>query len=143
MGRLTAFAIFLAGILLAGCATQPPASQVQDPALAPLPPAVEVRDLKVIAGSWSGTLSGPTLGSPVGFTLTTQEDGSWEGYSSAVLGGRNRFEGNMSLRNGKIVSFSRTTGRTSTFTLHEGGGRRVLNGLTEDGSIVIRLTPAR
>jgi hypothetical protein len=49
----------------------------------------------------------------------------------------------MFVRSGKIFWVSRTTGRSGTYTLHEGEGQRVLSGRSDDGSITIRLTPRR
>ncbi len=113
---------------MAGCATT-------------LPPAKPIQDLRSIAGGWQGTVSSPQ--GSFGYTLTIKEDGSWEATSSVPVGGVDRFEGGMFVRSGKIFWVSRTTGRSGTYTLHEGEGQRVLSGRTDDGSITIRLTPVR
>ena len=125
MRRLSALSVSLVATVLVACAT--------------LPPAKPVLDLGTIAGTWQGTVTSSSGTSP--YTLTIKEDGLWEGVAPDIPPGR--FEGKMSVKEGKIRFISHTMGRTGTYTLHEGEGRRVLSGRTDDGSITIRLTPAR
>ncbi len=116
----------LIGLVMTGCA-------------AALPPAVQIQDLKSIAGKWRGSIASPS-GSPE-YTIVIKESGSWEATTSERFLGFTRFEGDMFVRRGKILAISRTTGRTITYTLHEGEGRRVLYGQNEAGTVTIRLTP--
>lgn len=118
-------AVFLVATLLAGCAT--------------LPPAKPVADLRSVAGKWEGTV---TAGfGTVPYTLTIKEDGSWEAVAPAIPPGR--FEGRMSVKDGKIRFISHTTGRTGTYTLHEGEGKRVLAGATDEKDVTVELRPAK
>ncbi len=95
---------------------------------ATLPPAKSIGDVKDIAGKWEGsasfdksTFSGPT-------TLTIYESGACESTwpkfdsgSGTLLNEVARYSGRGYLSEGKF-SFG-----TSTYTLHEGSGRRVLS----------------
>ena len=117
----------LAGVvvvaLLAGCA----------PALAP---ARLIPDLASIAGKWEGTVTTPGGGSP--FTLTIKEDGSWEGVATSPA---RVFKGEIRVRDGRAPFFSRTTGGSGTYTLHESNGQCMLIGRSDDGSVTVKLTP--
>jgi hypothetical protein len=113
--RLSLAAPLLVSITMAGCA-------------AALPPA----------GKWWGTVTVPSGSSALAWMI--KEDGSYEGTSS---GGITQFDGNVFLRQGKILWLTRTTGRSGTMTLHEGEGRRVLSGRPDDGSITFTLTPVQ
>lgn len=125
MRRLRTLAVFLTGIVLAACAT--------------LPPARPIPDLKSIAGKWEGTVTLPTVTFP--YTLTIREDGSWEGTSPTLPPGR--FEGNVRVSGGKALWISRTTGAMGTYTLHEGEGRRALRLEVEGGTGMATLRPAK
>jgi hypothetical protein len=105
--------LLLAPLVLSACAT--------------LPPAQPVLDLKGIVGKWEGiamySLFGTMVGAPT--TLTIKEDGFWEStwpdwdsYSLALS--FPRFSGQGYLREGKFHAGN------SIYTLHEGGGKRVL-----------------
>lgn len=121
------FSIFivLLGILLAACAT--------------LPPAKPVQDLKSIAGKWEGTATSGLGTFP--YRTVIKEDGSWEGVAPDIPPGK--FQGSMVVKDGKIRSLSRTTGRAYTFTLHEGEGTRVLRGVSDEKDVTIVLRPAK
>jgi hypothetical protein len=54
-----------------------------------------------------------------------------------------RFEGTVAVADGKFRWKSITSGRTGTYTLHEGDGKRVLVTSADDGSSVGELRPAK
>ena len=123
MRRWSPFTAFLGvAVLAAACAT--------------LPPAKPVQDIRTIAGKWEGTVTTP--GGPSPYTMTIKEDGSYEG---SFQGGT--VVGSIRLSKGKILWKSDTSGRTGTYSLHEGEGHRLLVGQSDDGSITARLTPVR
>lgn len=126
MRQLRVPAILLVGIAMAACASS-------------LPPAVQVQDLRMIAGKWQGTGKGPAGTSAR--ALTIREDGDYESVVSSPGGGFTKYEGVLRLRAGKIVWLSRTTGGSGIMTLHEGGGQRVLSGQSDNGSVTFTLTP--
>ena len=97
-----------------------------------LPPAVPIQDLKSLVGKWEGRITGGSTPDP--FTWTINEDGS---YDLEELGQR----GTLQVSEGRILFKNPAAGRTGTVTLHEGGGRRVLRGVTSDG-MTWELTPA-
>lgn len=106
-----------------------------------LPPAQSARDLRTVAGKWEGTFTS-TKGFRGPATLTVREDGNWEVFIPNLTpnpraGGMTRVEG------GKYRWESKTTGRTGTWTLHEGGGRRVLVVESDDGGTRPEYSPAR
>ena len=125
MRRLSALSVLLVATVLVACAT--------------LPPAKPVQDLRTIAGTWQGTVTSSSGTSP--YTLTIKEDGSWEGLAPDIPPGR--FEGKMSVKEGKIRLISHTTGRTGTYTLHEGEGKRALTGATDEKDVTVQLRPAK
>lgn len=129
LGHLLRFSIvapLLLSLAMASCAST-------------LPPAVKVQDFKTIAGKWQGTLTTPQTS--VEMVLTIKDNGSFENITSAPIGDNTRFEGILRLREGQIIWLSRTSGRSGTYTLHEGDGRRVLTGRTDDGAATSKLTP--
>jgi hypothetical protein len=73
--------------------------------------------------------------------LAIKADGTWE----LDLPGGNppRHTGTVQLVDGKLRSRSNTTGNSSTWTLHEGDGKRMLRTVNDDGRITADLTPAR
>ena len=112
------------GIVLAACAT--------------LPPAKTVHDLKSITGTWWGTGSGPA-GGIFPLTLVIKEDGSYVATTpEAVMQGT----GNVWVKDGKIRFDSDPSGIGGTMTLHEGDGERVLLGFRDDGT-TFKVTPAK
>jgi len=116
-------------------------------ACATLPPAQPIRDHKDIAGKWEGTIFSTTLGSsPI--VLIISEDGTRESIvpqSSAFwpFSDQGRFLGTWELVEGKIRTITKTTGDTGIFTLHEGGGKRVLVYRSDDGYTRSECTPAQ
>lgn len=105
-------------------------------ACASLPPAAPRQDLASVAGKWEGRGNSPS--GPFYFVLTVAPDGAWQGQS-----GDRTFVGNTTLVDGKLQYKSETTGRTGTWTLHEGNGRRVLLVAQDDPPVSMQLTPAR
>lgn len=115
--------VFL-GIVLAACAT--------------LPPAQSVQNLKSITGTWWGTGSGPA-GGIFPLTMAIKEDGSYVATTpEEIMQGT----GNVWVSDGKIRFDSDPSGIGGTMTLHEGDGKRVLLGLRNDGS-TFKVTPAK
>lgn len=110
-------------------------------ACATLPPAQPARDVKSIAGKWEGALSSRAGNLPI--TLTIKEDGTWESLVPALSNPGPRFEGTVAVADGTFRWKSITSGRTGTYTLHEGDGKRVLVTKADDGSSVGELRPAK
>jgi hypothetical protein len=115
-----------AALLLAGCAT--------------LPPAKPVQDLKVLSGNWTGTVVTRGGGSHTA-TMTINDDGTYVAVVPTIPPGT--FKGTARVVGGKVQIKSETTGRTGTWTLHEGDGQRVLIVIADDGSSESRYTPQR
>lgn len=121
------FAALLMLAALAGCAT--------------LPPAKPTTDLRAIAGKWEGTLQ--TRQGSVPFTQTIGEDGRVETLIPALSDPGPRFIARVVVEGGRYRWKSETTGRTGTFVLHEGEGRRVLVSRPDDGATHSESTPAK
>jgi hypothetical protein len=115
---------FFAALLLANCAT--------------LPPAKPVQDLKVLSGTWSGTVVTRGIGSHSA-TMTINDDGTYVAVVPTLQPGT--FKGTARVVGGKVQFKSETTGRTGTWTLHEGDGQRVLIVIADDGTSESRYTP--
>ena len=116
--------LVLLGIVLAACAT--------------LPPAQTVRNLNSITGTWWGTGSGPA-GGIFPLTLVIKGDGSYVATTpEAVMQGT----GNVWVKDGKIRFDSDPSGIGGSMTLHEGDGERVLLGFRDDGT-TFKVTPAK
>ena len=114
-------------------------------ACATLPPIQPIRDLNSIAGKWEGTWHGPLGADP--FSITIKKDGTWESIvpadSNLARKFGTRFVGTVNLSEGKCRFKSQTTGMTGIYTLHEGGGRRVLVIVSDDGKSRAELEPAK
>ena len=126
-GRTYWAVVFVVGVLV-GCAT--------------LPPAQPARDLKAIAGKWEGTLTSRT-GARLPYTTTISENGTTETIVPGLSNPGPRFVGVVRVEAGKYRWKSDTTGRTGTYTLHEGEGRRVLVSQADDGSSTAEGTPVK
>jgi hypothetical protein len=100
---------------------------------ASLPPAKPATDVKAIAGTWQGTATAPS-GAQFPFTSTISEDGRIETIIPALSNPGPRFVARVTVEGGKYRWKSETTGRTGTYVLHEGDGRRVLVSRADDGS---------
>ena len=89
----------------------------------------QVTDLKLLAGNYVGSGSGPRGRAP--FDLSVREDGS---YTVTVQGeGRRTFTGQLQLIDGKI-RFRNSDGATGTWTVSESkGGKRVIKTVRDDG----------
>lgn len=111
-------------------------------ACATLPPAQPARDLKAIAGKWEGTLY-VRSGGQFPSTTTIDGDGNIETIVPALSNPGPRFVGKVRVDNGVYRWKSETTGRTGTYTLHEGDGRRVLVSRADDGSSQSESRPAK
>jgi hypothetical protein len=109
---------------------------------ASLPPARPATDLKAIAGKWEGTVQAPN-GRQFAVTSTIREDGTVESIIPALTNPGPRFLLRVAVDGGKYRWKSETTGRTGTYILHEGDGRRVLVSSADDGSSYGELTPAK
>jgi hypothetical protein len=105
-------------------------------AAATLPPAQPATDLKQVVGQWEGTGTSSTVRTfPV--KLAIRPDGTYDAFTP------NRFTGTATVAEGRFRWKSAETGRTGTWTLHEGDGRRVIVMRTDDGTITWNLTPVR
>jgi hypothetical protein len=113
--------------LLAGCAS--------------LPPAKPVTSLGQIAGKWQGVFRSQGGQQTVIKEQTIRPDGTWESLTPGST--PERHTGVVQLVDGKLRGRSATSGRTSTWTLHEGEGKRVLMAVNDDGSGAAELTPAK
>ena len=113
-------------IVFVGCATAPPAKSVTS--------------LAQVAGTWEGTVSGPGNNAVIK-SMVVQPDGTWE--LELASGNPLRHKGRVQLIDGKLRSRSETTGNSSTWTLHEGDGKRVLKSVNDDGRVSAELTPKR
>jgi hypothetical protein len=118
----------LIGVVLAGCAS--------------LPPARPATDLKAIAGKWEGTVTAAS-GRKFTFTSTIREDGTAESVVPELSNPGPRFALRVTVEGGKYRWKSETTGRVGTYVLHEGDGRRVLVSRADDGSSYSEATPAK
>ena len=67
--------------------------------------------------------------------------GNWD--LELVGGNPPRHTGTVQLVDGKLRGRSTTTGNTSTWTLHEGEGKRVLKIINDDGRVSAELMPAK
>ena len=110
--KISYFGRIVPALLLVACAATVP----------PLPPArsLQPTDLKILAGRWEG--SGLTVdGRRVNWVWTVQPDGSFVTTSASGSG-----EGRLVIRGGQVVVEGPVA--DGVLTLHEGGGRRVLEG---------------
>ena len=125
MRTRTRLASFLIGILLAGCAS--------------LPPAKPATDFQAIAGTWVGTIYGRF--GVAESTFTIKGDGSWENLVPRFTSPGPRFVGTARVADGKYRWKSETSGMTGTWTLHEGNGKKVLAIQTDDGGTTGQYEP--
>ncbi len=122
-GAAVATLVFPVVALLAGCAS--------------LPPAKPISDVKSLAGKWEGYTTNQRGTFPL--TLTIKEGGS---YSAFVPAANTTVTGTMQVIDGK-VRFRTADGATGTTTLHEGGGKRILRSVRDDGSVTSEYEPAK
>ena len=112
---------------------------------ATLPPIQPIRDLNSIAGKWEGTWYTPVGADPI--SLTIRQDGTWESTvpPNSILARRfgTHISGTGTLSEGKYRFKSQTTAMTGVYTLHEGGGRRVLVIVSDDGKSRGEFEPAK
>ncbi len=124
-----AFTVALIPMALAGCAS--------------LPPAQPARDLAAIAGKWEGAVQPGAGGPALATTLTIKQDGTYESLTPGASSPGPRLVGSVTAVGGKYRFKSDTTGRTGTYTLHEGDGKRVLVSATDDGTVYVEYKPAK
>jgi hypothetical protein len=123
-----ALALGLVTMLLVGCAT--------------LPPAQPVSDIKQIVGKWEGTLK-TSGGRSYPMTTTINPDGTYESIVPALSNPGPRFPGTVEVSRGGLRWTSTATGRTGTYTLHEGDGKRVLRSVADDRTSTSESTPIK
>jgi len=86
--------------------------------------AVAISDFKTVAGNWSGRLRRVPKQSGDNFVeLTITEEGRWK-FAAARTIGVFSGGGNLTIKDGKLLSES--ANGTATFTLYEEGGKRML-----------------
>ncbi|HXH83163.1 MAG TPA: hypothetical protein VNN07_09570 [Candidatus Tectomicrobia bacterium] len=112
------------GVLVAACAS--------------LPPARPIADMRQIAGTWTGRMTWSD-GRTYDGVSTIRPDGTYEVELPELP--PVRFAGAITVAGGEARYRSETTGRTGTISLHEEGDRRVLIWRADDGSSVARTTP--
>ncbi len=119
-------ALFLASMLI-GCAA--------------LPPAQPANNLNSIVGKWEGFVT-DVRGQPLfAATLTINRDGTFEHSVPALKG--TPFVGSVSVVDGKFLWKATSTGRTGSYTLHEGDGKRVLTSVGEGTDATGEYKPAK
>jgi hypothetical protein len=77
------------------------------------------------------------------YTTTIGRDGKWETIVPSMSNPGPRFVGGVTVDGGKYRWKSETSGRTGTYILHEGDGRRVLVTQTDDGTSSGEATPGK
>lgn len=100
---------------------------------------VPIRDFKHVAGKWEGKLSS-TDGWDTPYAVIINEDGTGDGIVSQEspvfpYSDNGRFPIERKLVDGKISSRNKISGDTGIATLFEGGGKRVLEYMSNDGKI--------
>jgi len=128
--------VALVSISLAGCAGSASSSQLPST-------QVPITSVSAVAGKWAGTVRRDPSTEDDWVDLTIKDDGSYEVRSfrtiGAILGG-----GRLTVSNGQLTT--QTERASSTLTLYEGDGRRVLkiDGTLRNGVMFSGLlTPAR
>ena len=102
-----------------------------------LPPSQPARDIRAIAGNWHGSVQGGGWTRTLEATLTIGQDGR---YEVNAIGG-DRFPGKIEIVDGKY-RYNSDTGRSGTYTLHEGDGQRALTLVGDDGRAAGQFRPA-
>ena len=108
---LRRFCLLIAAAMMTGCAA--------------LPPAQPAHDLTNIVGKWEGFVLDARRQPFYPSTLTIRPDGTFENHVPS-LGSQERFVGTVGVIDEQFRWKNATDGRTGVFTLHEGGGKRVL-----------------
>ncbi len=117
-------------------------------ACATLPPPQPIGDFKQIAGTWEGTVCS-TLGQVCSPIVTIyREDGTGESIVPQDspffrYGDQGHFFLTNELIEGKIRYKGKTTGNSGITTLYEGGGKRVLIAISDDGKTKAEYKPAQ
>jgi hypothetical protein len=125
--------IFFLVTLVCAFATLLPAQSIRD--LKEVP----IRDFKDVAGKWEGKLSS-TDGWDSLITLIINEDGTGDSIvpqNSAIFSfsDNGRYPLERKLVDGKIRSRNKISGDTGIVTLFEGGGKRVLDYMSDGGKM--------
>jgi hypothetical protein len=106
------FVTLLIGIVLAGCAS--------------LPPARPIQDVKILAGVWEGWVKTPSGGQDLRVVVAIKEDGSYVTTSPTGT-----TTGTIYLSDGQPL-FKTSRPSNGTVTLYEGEGKRVLRFVSTD-----------
>jgi dienelactone hydrolase len=104
-----------------------------------------IRDFKDIAGKWEGKMES-TDGWSTLMMIVINEDGTGDNFvpeDSPVFAfsDKGRFSMERKLVGGKIRSTNKTTGDIGWITLREGGGKRVLDYVSDSGKLKVRYEP--
>lgn len=119
--RVCPLAVFVLGVVLAGCASLPPAKPI---------PSVES-----IAGKWEGWFKSPTGSGSV--RVNFHKDGTY-----AWTGSKESGTGTMRLTAGEI-RWKSSSGRSGILTLHENDAKRVLKATYDQPGWSGQLEPAK
>jgi hypothetical protein len=128
MGHVRRFAAVAALLVLAGCATAPPA------------PPTPVHHVSSIAGTWEGIAPVARRVKPGPATLVISPEGSYE-LTYSTGSGTERARGRLRVRDGR-VTYRSTGGGSGTITLHQLHGAPVLH-LSSDRGWSSEFRPAR
>ncbi len=128
MGQVRRSAAVAALLVLAGCATAPPA------------PPTPVHHVSSIAGTWEGIAPIARGAKPGPATLVISPEGFYE-LTYSTGSGTERAQGRLRVRDGR-VTYRSTGGGSGTITLHHLHGAPVLH-LTSDRGWSSEFRPAR
>jgi hypothetical protein len=108
--------------------------------------AKPIQDFKDVAGKWQGTLYS-TDGWSSPYTIAINEDGTGDAIvpqDSTIFpySDKGRFPMERKLVDGKLRSKNKISGDTGTMTLFEGGGKRVLDYISDNGKVKASYEPA-
>jgi hypothetical protein len=129
MGQVRRSAAAAALLVLAGCATAPPA------------PPTPVHHVSSIAGTWEGIAPVARGAKPGPATLVISPEGSYELTYSTGSGAPGHARGRLRVQDGR-VTYRSTGGGTGTITLHQLHGAPILH-LTSDRGWSSEFHPAR
>lgn len=99
---------------------------------------VPIEDFSSVAGTWKGMVSWKgytSWTSPI--TITLRQDGSYDEDNGWLPG-----QGKMRIVEGKL-QYESADGLVVTVTLHEGNGKRILKGKSQDAGRAFKVKPAK